>query len=189
MNRRAFLQTTMLAVPALGLAGCATVSGLTPAQAVSDLQTFGTALVNATNEIAPGTIPAATTTTIAQGFSEAQTVANTLTPELTAASDATGTQKVIDYVNDAFAVLADPPVNGLIPPPLSTVIAAVDVLLPGIESLLTTLYGTAASASLVAGAERPKAMAIRASARASSQNVSTVTQARTVLAAYVKAHN
>jgi hypothetical protein len=182
-------RTALLSATALGLAGCATLSGLTPAQAVSDLQTFGTALVNATNEIAPGTIPAATMTTIAQGFSEAQTVASTLTPGLTAASDATGARKVIDDVNDAFAVLADPPVNGLIPPPLSTVIAAVDLLLPAIEGLLTTLFGTAASASLVAGAVRSKAMAVRTSARASVQNVSTVTQARTVLVAYAKAHN
>ena len=182
-------RTALLGAATLGFAGCATVSGLTPAQAVSDLQSFGTALVNATIEIAPGTIPAATMTTITQGFSEAQTVANTLTPGLTAASDATGAQKVIDYVNDALAVLADPPVNGLIPPPLSTVIAAVDVLLPGIETLLTTLFGTAASASLVAGAERSKAMAVRTNARASAPNVATTMQARAVLAAYAKAHN
>ena len=182
-------RTALLSAATLGLAGCATVSGLTPAQAVSDLQSFGTAPINATNEIAPGTIPATTATTIAQSFSAAQTVADTLTPELATAADATGAQKVIDYVNDAFAVLADPPVNGLIPPPLSTVIAAVDVLLPGIENLLTTLFGSAASASLVAGAVRSKTMAVRASARASVVNVATVTQARAVLAAYAKAHS
>ncbi|WP_158931781.1 hypothetical protein [Acidisphaera sp. S103] len=179
----------LLSAASLGLAGCTAASSLTPAQAVSDLQTFGTALVNATNEIAPGTIPAATTTAIAQSFSQAQTVANTLTPGLTAASDATGAQKVIDYVNDAFAILANPPVDGLIPPPLSTVIAAVDVLLPGIESLLTTLFGAAASTSLVAGALHSKAVAVRTSARASALDISTVAQARAVLATYAKAHN
>jgi hypothetical protein len=172
----------LLGTTALGLAGCATLSGLTLAQAETDLQSFGTSAINAINEVVPGTIPAAIVTTVTGDFTLASTVANTLTPSLAVAAAATGASQVVDYINTAFAVLADPPINGLIPPPFNIAVAAINVLLPGIEQFFG--LGATAAASPRMAAVMAKSSTVRMSAAASAPSIVTPADARAALARF-----
>ena len=176
MNRRTLLTATAL----LPIAGCAQLQSLlgpvTPAAVIADLGSIVTGMSAMFPKLlaaAPSLIPAPLAAQIQGDLSLAQQADATLTANVPAATGATTAQKIEGYINAVFAVLAGPPINGLIPAPFNLVLTGVDVLLPGIEAFFNQyLTAPTVSASLVRAQFRAAAPAM------------TPAEARLVLAGY-----
>ncbi len=149
----------------------------TPAAVIADLGSIVTGMSTMFPKLlaaAPSLIPAPLAAQIQGDLSLAQQADATLTANVPAATGATTAQKIEGYVDAVFAVLAGPPINGLIPAQFNLVLTGVAVLLPGIEAFFNQ-YLTAAptvSASLVRAQFRAAAPAM------------TPAEARLVLAGY-----
>ena len=161
-RRSLFAVTTCLsglvAVTALG--ACSQVP-LTPADIIADAQAAASGLSTALSLLsaaAPTLIPAATLASIQSDLATAQGIAKTLSASTPATSAASVVQQVLGYLNAALNVLAAPPINGLIPSPFNTAVAAVAVLAPEMEAFVTAYIPTAA-ASPVAVKVRAKLVA------------------------------
>ena len=152
-------------------------TNVTPAAVIADLGSIVTGMSAMFPKLlaaAPSLIPAPLAAQIQGDLSLAQQADATLTANVPAATGATTAQKIEGYVDAVFAVLAGPPINGLIPAQFNLVLTGVAVLLPGIEAFFNQ-YLTAAptvSASLVRAQFRAAAPAM------------TPAEARLVLAGY-----
>jgi hypothetical protein len=184
-SRRQVLQAAALIPAGLLLAKCA---GVTVADVVSDLENAPAALSAALTSVTtadPSAIPAATAGSIQSDLALAQGIASALPSNLTTASDATNAQTIVAYINSGIALLADPPVSGLIPAPFNEAIAAFDLVLPGIESAAAALLPAAAAAA-APHQGISKAEAIRMRARLENPGMATVAQARARLVALAR---
>lgn len=187
-SRRTLLGVIAVAPAVALLARCSDPASITPAQVVSDLQTVTAALSAAlTAAVAadPTAIPAATVRTVQGDLSQASTVASSLSASLAATTGASTAQTIVADINDGISILADPPINGLIPAPFSTAIAAFDLILPSIESFVgSVIPSTTGAASGVV----TKAALVRMKARAMAPGLTTADQARAAIAALAAKH-
>ena len=170
MNRRSALLASAsiftLAVTNLALSGCGTV---TVASIISQAQTAVTGLAKGFTALTtadPTIIPVSTTTAVTSYFSNATAVLTELSGVAAPAPTATTLQKIFGYINQGLAVLAGPPVNGLIPAPFNEVIAAFDVVAPSIEAFITANLSPSSTPTAAIDASGVKAMAVRQNARA-----------------------
>lgn len=128
MKRRSILA----GCSALALAGCA---GLSPAQiarqAVTDLGLIANGFAAGTPELASITgISAATLTSVSALFGKAQALAAGISATVTAETAKPVVQQIEAYFGEALTLLGDL----LLPPPFSTVLTALNVLLPVVEA-------------------------------------------------------
>lgn len=133
LNRRMLLRTSALALPAIGLAGCASLGiTLTPAQVAQDAASIagGLAQVVASLGTAAG-LSSTDISTIAQWASTAQTAASGVASTLTASQALPFVSQIAVAVNTVVAILAKVTV---LPAPIPTILAAAEVLLPVLES-------------------------------------------------------
>ncbi len=107
---------------------------------------LATALTNLEKQY-PTLIPAKVEAALNKDVTMAAAVAAQLAAGQPAASAAVTVKDIVGYVNDALNVLAAPPINGLIPSPFNTAIAAVAFLAPELEAFAQSYIPTAASAA------------------------------------------
>ena len=173
-------RTIAFAVPALALASCAGVA-LTPAQIVADAGTLANGLSGALNGLVaayPALIPAATAATLQSDLLLAASAASSLSASVPATTGASTAQTIDGYINAVLNTLAAPPINGLIPTPFNSVIAAAAIVVPEIEAFVNQYLPTAAAVA-------PGVYAARAKLTGAALTVSTVPQALLILQGYV----
>lgn len=160
---------------------------LTPAQIVTDAGNADTALLNALNQPAVAAlVPPATLAVLKNDLALGQQAAQALSSNLPAAAAATTIQTINLYLNAVLNTLAAPPINGLLPPPANTIEAAAALVMPELETFVDTYI---LPASLTPGAAGARVALIDARARLAAQApaVTTIVQARAVLAQYAVA--
>ncbi len=178
LSRRA-----IIAVPlAVTLAGCAGTT-LTPSQIVADAATLAKGLAGALTAVAsavPNLLPAGMLATLESDLTLAEGAASALNTNLPATSGASIAQTIDGYINAVLNTLAAPPLNGLIPAPFNTAIAAAAVVVPEIEAFVNRYLPTASAVA-------PATYAARLKLRDTAPQVTTLAQALAILEGYAGA--
>ena len=175
----------------LSIAGCAGIKSLVPtgpnssAQIssiiVNDAQSASIGLQNIMNSVEkqyPNMISKADAVKINADLVSAVSVSNELKTGAPAASQASNVNLVLGYINDVLNVVGSPPINGLIPSPFNTAVAAVAFIAPELEGFVQSYVGTA-------GAGLASVDARTAIFGSSPVMITNLNQARGILSDYV----
>lgn len=142
MNRRNLLISTAV----LAFAAC-TMPARTPQDILDQTKLVITSLDTMVRQIQasqPKWIPADLLTKIETYVAQGEVAASQLINGLPAAEGAAVINTVEGYINDVLGVLAGPPMNGNLPAPYNTIVAAIVGVLPAIEVFVNQYIPTSA---------------------------------------------
>jgi hypothetical protein len=129
-----YRRRVLLATPALLLTRCALPSGpVIPLTIITEAKAVVGGVAGAVGKIsAAGCAPS----TMQANIAAAQTAASSLTPSMQAASGAGVVMVINGCINAVLNICAAPPINGLIPSPFNTVVAAAAYVMPDLEAFV-----------------------------------------------------